>query len=60
MIGDHAHPLILYCMKEYQTCLENKQVVFNNLLRSARNKIECFWETQGKMEGTNKNCRFKI
>ena len=27
-------------MKEYQTCVENKQVAFNNLLRSARNQIE--------------------
>ena len=28
-------------MKEYQTCVENKQVDSNNLLRSARNQIEC-------------------
>ena len=27
-------------MKEYQTCVENKQVAFNNLLGSARNQIE--------------------
>ena len=27
-------------MKENQTCVENKQVAFNNLLRSARNQIE--------------------
>ena len=28
-------------MKEYQTCVENKQVVFSNLPRSSRNQIEC-------------------
>ena len=28
-------------MKEYESCNTNDQVVFNNLLRSARNPIEC-------------------
>ena len=28
-------------MKEYESCNTNEQVVFNNLLRSARNPIEC-------------------
>ena len=27
-------------MKEYQTCVENKQVFFDNSLRNARNQIE--------------------
>ena len=31
-------------MKEYQTCVENMQVVFNNLLRSTRNQVECAFE----------------
>ena len=28
-------------MKEYQTCVENKQFFVDNLLRNARNQIEC-------------------
>ena len=28
-------------MKEYSTCYTNEQVIFNQMLRSARNKVEC-------------------
>ena len=28
-------------MKEYKSCKTNSQVIFNNLLREARNPIEC-------------------
>ena len=41
LTGDLAYPLTPFCMKEYDTCQNNEQVVFNNLLRSARNPIEC-------------------
>ena len=41
LIGDPAYPLTQFCLKEYQTCSENKQVIFNSMLRSARNQIEC-------------------
>ena len=41
LIGDPAYPLTPFCMKEFQTCTTNEQVLFNNMLRSARNKVEC-------------------
>jgi predicted DNA-binding protein YlxM (UPF0122 family) len=41
LIVDPAYPLTPYCMKEYGSCSTNAQVVFNNMLRSARNPIEC-------------------
>ena len=41
LIGDPAYPLTPNCMKEFQTCKTNAEVIFNNILRSARNPIEC-------------------
>ena len=41
LIGDLANPLTPNCMKEFQACKTNEQVIFNNMLRSTRNPIEC-------------------
>ena len=41
LIGDPAYPLTPYCIKEYQSRKSNEEVLFNNMLLSARNPIEC-------------------
>ena len=41
LIGDLAYPLTTYCIKEYESCKYNEEMIFNNILRDAGNKIEC-------------------
>ena len=40
-IGDPEYPLLPYCMRQYSRCKLNEEVVFNAMLRSARNPAEC-------------------
>lgn len=43
LIGDPAYPLTAHCTKEFQSCKTDAEVIFYNMLRSARNPIVCIW-----------------
>ena len=48
-------------MREYSTCKSNEEVVFNAMLRSARNPIECaFGRLKGRWHVLTKKMDYKL
>ena len=61
LIGDPAYPLTPFYMKEFQSCSTNDQVIFNNMLRSARNQIECaFGRLKARWKFLSRNVDLKL
>ena len=61
LLGDPAYKLLPHCMKEFPTCTTNGQVMFNNLLRSARNPIECaFGRLEERWQILNRRIDLKL
>ena len=61
LIGDPAYPLVPHCMKEYASCKTNEEVIFNSMLRSARNPIECaYGRLKARWQILTKKIDFKV
>ena len=41
LLSDPTYPLLPYVMRKFNHCTTNEQVVFNQMLGSARNQVEC-------------------
>ena len=49
ILEDPTYTLLPYVIKEYDACRSNEEVVFNQMLRSTRNQIECaFWRLKAR------------
>lgn len=43
LIGDPAYPLVPFCMKKFESCTTNEQVVFNNPIECAFGQLKARW-----------------
>ena len=51
----------MYCIKEYDSCSTNEQVIFNTMLRAARNQVECaFGRLKARWEFLTKTVDLKL
>ena len=46
LVGVPVYPVTPFCMKEFDNCNSDEEVIFNNMLRSARNQVECSFGRQ--------------
>lgn len=61
LLGDPAYTLLPYRMKGLPSTSTNDQVVFNNLLRSSRNPMECaFGRLKARWQILNRRVDLKL
>ena len=59
--GDPTYQLTPYCVKEYQSCLADDEVLFNTMLRATRNPVEyTFGKLKARLAILTKMIDFKL